>query len=196
MASTDYHGWPLPEGTSLPLVHIDIAALGDAIDKELPIVVQDWAALNALPPIMDLKALRADQSYRLYVHNGTQWIPQTGGSRRVIPNNSALVGDASNLAAKVASGEVELVNFIGSMVGTTDGAGYIGLHWPVGTFPNGVLTATWGNGDTVAGNRDAIVGRSGFHAAGTDRLVLSIVDSTNTPIANRVMRFEINVWGW
>jgi hypothetical protein len=173
-----------------------MAALADAIDKELPIVVQDWAAMQALPPILNLKALRADQAYRLYVHNGSSWVAQRGGTRTAIIDNSALVGNATGLAAKVASGEIELINLVSTIVSTTDGAGYVGLNFPAGTFPNGVLTATWGNGDTNAGNRDGILVRSAIHTADTSRLVLSLVDSSGNPIANRVARFEINVWGW
>lgn len=197
MTNTTYHGWHLPDGTDMPFVHLDMKALADAIDKDLPVHVDDWNALQALPPIMNLKALVKSKNYRLFAHNGTQWVAASGGGvRHLVLDNSALVGNATGLAAKITSGEVELVNLKSTVVSTTDGAGYVGLNYPAGAFPNGVLTATWNNGDSAAGGRDAILARSAIHTADTSRLVLSVVDAANNAVINRTMRFEMNVWGW
>lgn len=74
MTTTDYHGWPLPDGTDLPFVHIDMKALADAMDRDMPVLVANIAARDALPPILNLKVYVASEDYALYVHNGTSWV--------------------------------------------------------------------------------------------------------------------------
>jgi hypothetical protein len=197
MATTDYHGWPLPDGTDLPLVHVDMKALGDAIDKDIPVIVNTYAAMQALPPILNLQALVRDLSYKHFVHNGTVWKPSgAANSRVVIPVNSARVGNATGLQEKVNSGEVQLIRQVGTAVQGTDQSGYIGLNYPE-PFPNGVLKIGFYNGDTGAGGRGRIFSSAGAPFTQTTSTgYLSVADGNGNPLTNTVVRFEFDVEGW
>lgn len=84
MGATTYHAWPLPDGTDVPFVHIDMKALADAIDKDIPIVVATKAARDALPPLLNLKVMRKDADYQLEIHNGTGWQIASSGALGMI----------------------------------------------------------------------------------------------------------------
>lgn len=71
--ATDYHGYPVPLGTAAPFVHLDIKALADAVDKDIPVVVNDYNALTQLAGITNLKALVKSLNYKMFIHNGTTW---------------------------------------------------------------------------------------------------------------------------
>lgn len=157
----------------------------------------DRATITA--PVPGQKVARLDlnaNGLTLETWTGAAWTPDGRTPKTVIADNSALVGNATGLQAKVVSGEVQLVNLVMTVVAVTDGAGYVGLNFPAGTFPNGVLTTAFNNGDSGAGGRDCILARSGIHAADTSRVVLSAVDSAGNSLNNRTMRLELNVWGW
>lgn len=71
--ATDYHGYPVPLGTAAPFVHLDLKALADAVDKDIPVVVNDYTALTQLAGITNLKALVKSLNYKMFIHNGTTW---------------------------------------------------------------------------------------------------------------------------
>lgn len=194
MATTDYHGWPLPDGTDLPIVHIDMQALGDAIDKELPIVVETFAAMQALPPILNLKAMVKNLNYRLFAHNGTKWIAVNGGTRHVFKDNSVQYGNGSGIKAKVESGEVQLLHQGGTDVATTDASGYLSMNFqePFVAWFHAVVS----NGDSAQGRSDiySVAGSPFTHTAST--IFISVMQANGTPRSNATVRFNFDVWGW
>lgn len=194
MAETEYHGWPLPDGTDLPFVHLDMKALADAVDKELPVVVANWAAMQALPPILNLKALVATLNYRLFVHNGTTWVAQVSSVRTNVKDNSAIFGNATGVKAKIASGEIEMLHFVGTEVTTTDASGYIGLTLP--ETVTGMFSGIVNNGDSNQGRGDiySVAGSPFTHNANT--LYISVVDSAGAAKASATVRYNYDIWGW
>lgn len=110
MSATTYHSYPAPEGTTVPYVHLDIKALADAVDKDIPVVVNDIAAMNALPTILNLKALVKNMNYRAFVHNGTAWqvmggvfghMGRTAGFQTINPATKVIMDAAQILAGGV-----------------------------------------------------------------------------------------------
>lgn len=65
MGTTAYHDLPYPEGTDLPMVHLDLRALAESVDEDLPIVAPDG------PPHRDGRLWITDGSVRL--SDADQW---------------------------------------------------------------------------------------------------------------------------
>jgi hypothetical protein len=94
----------------------------------------------------------------------------------------------------------ELLQSAGTMIGTTDNSGYVGIDFPR-PFPNGLMTIVVTNGDA---NVDAARGRGPltFSVAGTpwgtgtkDRVVL-MVRSPAGPETNLTVRINYIALGW
>lgn len=193
--ATTYHAYPVPQGTSAPFVHLDIKALADAVDKDIPVVVNDWAALQATPTLLNLKALLKTQNYRMFVNDGVTWKPARGGVKHVFTDNNIMLGPGTGLNAKISSGELELIHMTGSFVVQTDASGFFAITYPA-AFPSGILNTMLSIGDSSTGRSD------NYSAAGvpfTQSLSVfygSVTDGNGAARANTNFRINLDVWGW
>lgn len=143
---------------------------------------------------LDLDANReALETYR----SGT-WTPVQRPVKHIIPENSALTGNASGLQAKVASGEVQLIHYVATVVVTTDAQGYAGIDYPV-PFPNGVLSINICSGDSsidrsVGGLTVSIAGAP-FVSTNLTTMYLSALKFNGAGYTG-ALRVNIDVWGW
>jgi hypothetical protein len=76
--ATEYNNYPVPSGIAAPYVHLDIKALADAVDKDVPLVVDSYSDMLSLDPLTNLKVLVKNMSYRLYVYDGSDWKSASG----------------------------------------------------------------------------------------------------------------------
>lgn len=67
MGTTAYHDLPYPEGTDLPMVHLDVRALAEDVDEELPIVAA------TAPPHRDGRVWIPAGTGAVLVSDGVRW---------------------------------------------------------------------------------------------------------------------------
>lgn len=129
------------------------------------------------------------------VWNGSAWTSMGRPPRHVTYDGNTHVGNATGLAAKVASGEVQLVHYTASFVTATDASGYLAHTYPAGTFPNGILAIQVSLGDSAQGAFDV------YSVAGTPfsqslTTFYGKVQNSSGGRANVTVRFNIDAWGW
>jgi hypothetical protein len=69
MAETDIHNWPLPDGVDRPVVHLDLKALADAMDGQVP---YPCTSTTRPPNIPGLFIFESDTK-RTRQGDGTKW---------------------------------------------------------------------------------------------------------------------------
>lgn len=70
MATTDIHGWPLPDGTDNPVVHVDMKNLADAMDGQVPFVCTS----TTRPPNVPGLVIFETDTKRTRQGDGSRWM--------------------------------------------------------------------------------------------------------------------------
>jgi hypothetical protein len=69
LATTDIHGWPLPDGTDAPVVHQDMKTLADVQDGQVPFVCTSTTRPVNVPGLI----IYETDTQRTRQGNGTRW---------------------------------------------------------------------------------------------------------------------------
>lgn len=127
---------------------------------------------------------------------GAAWTAKPRPPRNVVGDASVLLGSPpAGFAAKIASGEIELIHVFGSFVVTTDADGYFAINYPQ-AFPAGVITAAATVGDSSTGRSDI------YSTAGVPKVQTlsafwgSITFGSGAARGNTTFRVNLDAWGW
>lgn len=153
--------------------------------------VSSAAERDALTKAAGLTVARLDiPGQPIEIWDGTAWVRQ---GAKVIPSASSRLG--SNLASTAfTTGSLQPIIQAGSIVVTTDVAGYFSYNYPT-AFPNGVLSCVLTNGDSAQG-RGLIVAVAGSPFNQTLATLFGSVADSSGLRANLTMRADYVVVGW
>lgn len=198
-------GSTTPEGIVIPAGGDTFDYLGEqrrmAASQRTLVPVPDRAGGDAVASAMNTDGRPVSAANPLLAFNqatrNIEWKDGAGwsfASMFALFASTAFVGSSTGLLAGLQAGTIKPIIQCGTFVGTTDASGYIAIPYPV-AFPNGVIMALVGNGDS-APDRNLLMSVATTPFTNSVTTLFAGATSGGAQKSNAQLRFNWVAIGW